>query len=308
MSFSSFRLRIFSFTVHRFDPNANKHVNGIKYQSYYQPKYKTKPEPQTQIIMCHVPCSKASAKSFSSCSAISTWTERRWRQLELWFLLEAHGAKRSTPRERLFWCNNAVSWSLESQSSLHPAFTKRHASLLATSVDHVHHCTFITSATDFHRRQAWISMDFLITSVFIRALRRCVQRHLWQRPREQLKWPISSRIAVYKGQRPQHLCQTPLQMCQEAPKPSQFYSNIESTTTATWVQITSLSLRIMRNGTAGTPQIPSASNSKQVKTKDGFFHGKKRVLPRHLLAIVVLHPPRCLKKTKKCKTGYLKSV
>lgn len=31
----------------------------------------------------------------------------------------------------------------------------------------------------------------------------------------------------------------------------------------------------MRNGTAGTPQIPSASNSKQVKTKDAFFHGKK---------------------------------
>lgn len=172
-----------------------------------------------------------------------------------------HMVQSGARRRSVFFDATVESHGVSSLSHL-SSFHKM-PSLLATSVD-VHNCTFITSARDFHRR-AWISMDHVGVHRCVAALGQTASWQLWQLkgrgPREQLKWPISSRIAVYKGQRPQHLEIHVLQMCH--------VSNLMESTTATWVH--RMTLRIMRNGTAVTPQIPSASNSKVKTTKDAFF-------------------------------------
>ena len=73
-----------------------------------------------------------------------------------------------------------------------------------------------------------------------------------------------------------------------------------------------VSLRLMRNGTAGTaPQIPSASRKswRMSFSKQKFKFQCRAVLPRHPLAIVVLLLPRCAKldmgKSEKEAGGWL---
>lgn len=307
--FSSFRLRIFSFTVHKkripmqtnmsMESNIN-HTTSTNQNTKHNRNRKHKSSCAMCLAQKRLPSLLAVAQQFRPGPSEGG---DNWNFDSFWKRMVQSGAH----RESVFFDATMQSHGVSSlshlsiqlsQNAMHH-FSQLLSIMCTTALSSPAPLTFIVDK----RVHQYGSLDH-VTGVHpcVTALRQ--PRHLWQRPREgSLKWPISSRIAVYKGQRPQHLCQTPLQMCQEAPKPSQFIQiwNQQPQQLEFKSHHYHWGLCVMAQLALHKSLRPRIQN--RSKRRMRFFMEKKRVLPRHLLAIVVLHPPRCLKKEKKMQNG-----